>query len=72
MISESVTETKVDGYKMLKALRYSYEQMGLALLAIELSQGREKAGEVLASIDSVELNECVGALYHMVRQGAGL
>jgi hypothetical protein len=66
------TEIKVDGYKMLKALRYSYEQMGLSLLAIELSQGREKAEEVLASIDSVELNECVGGVYRMLRQGAGL
>jgi hypothetical protein len=71
-MSENVVETKVDGYKMLKALRYSYEQMGLALLAIEVSQGRERAEEVLSSIDSADLNSCVAAVYYMLRQGAGL
>jgi hypothetical protein len=72
MMLETQTEKKVDGYKMLKALRYSYEQMGLGLLAIELSQGRDKAEEILASIDSKDLNECVGSVYRMLRQGAGL
>jgi len=45
---------------------------GLALLSIELSQGKQKAEEVLATIDSKELNEWVGAVYHLLRQGAGL
>ena len=72
MILETEIEKKVDGYKLLKAVRYSYEIAGLALLSIELSQGTEKAEEVLASIDSPELNSNVGAVYHMLRQGAGL
>jgi hypothetical protein len=69
---EVSAETTLDGYKLLKALRYSHEMAGLALLSIELSQGRQKAEEVLATIDSKELNECVGAVYHLLRQGAGL
>ena len=47
MILETEIEKKVDGYKLLKAVRYSYEIAGLALLSIELSQGTEKAEEVL-------------------------
>ena len=47
LILETEIEKKVDGYKLLKAVRYSYEIAGLALLSIELSQGTEKAEEVL-------------------------
>jgi hypothetical protein len=68
---ETTTGT-VDGIAMLKAFRYSFEEMAPALLAIELAQGRERAEEVLASIDSEHLNKCVRGVYYILRQGAGL
>jgi hypothetical protein len=66
------TETKVDGYSILKGVRFSYEMAGLAIFAIELGQGKERAEEVLHSIDSEHLQGCVAAVYHSLRKGAGL
>ena len=59
--------SEVNGELVLKTMRYDFEKVAAVFLALELTQGREKVDQVLASIGSDHLRDCVSAPLNQLR-----